>query len=113
VINITLKTEILNTIRIPLFIKVEGYHIPFSITIIATSIGPIVRVNKTELEYNNVEVLKDYTEVITIRNDSQIPAEYTAFTKNKESIWKVIQRHGILKPNDEKEIEVVCNADEV
>src|SRR5690606_16969203 len=108
-----LKTEILNTIRIPLYIKVEGYHIPFMITILATSIGPIVKVNKSELDYNNVEVLRDYTEVITIRNDSKIPAEYTAFTKNKESIWKVIQRHGVLKPDDEKEIEVVCNADEV
>lgn len=111
--NITLKTEILSAIRIPLYIKVEGYHIPFMVTILATSIGPIVSVNKSELDYNNVDVLKDYIEKISIINESKIPAEYTAFTKNKESIWKVIQRHGVLKPGDEKEIEVVCNADEV
>jgi hydrocephalus-inducing protein len=90
VINITLKTEILNGIRIPLYIKVEGYHIPFMVTILATSIGPIVSVNKSELDYGNVDVLKDYTEKIVIRNESKIPAEYTAFTKSKESIWKVI-----------------------
>lgn len=60
------------------------------ITILANSIGPIVSVNNSELDYNNVEVLKDYTEKIAIRNESKIPAEYTAFTKNKESIWKVI-----------------------
>lgn len=89
-INITLKTEILNGIRIPLYIKVEGYHIPFMVTILATSIGPIVSVNKSELDYGNVDVLKDYTEKIVIRNESKIPAEYTAFTKSKESIWKVI-----------------------
>lgn len=83
------------------------------ITILANSIGPIVSVDKAELDYNNVEVLKDYIERITIRNESEINAEYTAFTKNKESIWKVIQRHGVLKPKDQKEIEVVCNADEV
>jgi hydrocephalus-inducing protein len=29
IINLTLKTEILSNIRIPLYIKVEGYHIPF------------------------------------------------------------------------------------
>lgn len=85
-----MKTEILNNIRIPLYIKVEGYHIPFMITILANSIGPIVSVDKAELDYNNVEVLKDYIERITIRNESEINAEYTAFTKNKESIWKVI-----------------------
>jgi hydrocephalus-inducing protein len=112
-VNISLKTEILSNIRIPLYIKVEGYHIPFMVTILANSIGPIVSVNKAELDYGNVDVLKDYIEKISIKNESKIPAEYTAFTKNKESIWKVIQRHGVLKPDDEKEIEVVCNADEV
>ena len=60
------------------------------ITILANSIGPIVSVDKVELDYSNVEVLKDYIEKITIRNESEINAEYTAFTKNKESIWKVI-----------------------
>ena len=109
----TLKTEILSNIRIPLYIKVEGYHIPFMVTIMATSIGPIVSVNKTELEYDNVEVLKDYVQKLSIKNESKIPAEYTAFTKNKESVWKVIQRHGILNPDEEKELDVVCNADEV
>lgn len=112
-VNITLKTEILSNIRIPLYVKVEGYHIPFMVTVLATSIGPIVSVNKTELEYGNVEVLRDYVEKLVIKNESKIPAEYTAFTKNKESVWKVIQRHGVLNPDEEKELEVVCNADEV
>jgi hydrocephalus-inducing protein len=113
VLNISLKTEILNTIRIPLTIKVEGYHIPFMITILAHSTGPKVKGDKDELDFGAVQVLKDKTEKLTIKNNSKIPAEYTAFTKNKESIWKVIQRHGILKPDDEKEIDVICNADEV
>ena len=113
IVNITLKTEILSNIRIPLYVKVEGYHIPFMVTVLATSIGPIVSVNKTELEYNNVEVLKDYVEKLVIKNESKIPAEYTAFTKNKESVWKVVQRHGVLNPDEEKELDVVCNADEV
>jgi hypothetical protein len=41
-------------------------------------------------------VLTDKTEKLRIKNKSKIPAEYTAFTKHKESIWKVIQRHGVL-----------------
>jgi len=52
-------------------------------------------------------------EKIRICNKSKIDAEYTAFTKLKESIWKVVQRHGILKPDEEKVVDVVCNADEV
>lgn len=76
--------------RTNLIIKLDGHHINTMIVIVANSIGPIVSVDKQELEYGNVEVLKDYPQKIKITNKSQIDAEYTAFTKNKESIWKVI-----------------------
>lgn len=113
IINVSLKTEILGPIRVPLDIKLEGVPIPVRLSLVAHSIGPIVSVDREDIDYGNVEVLRDYTEKIRIKNKSQIPAEYTAFTKNKESIWKVIQRHGILKPDEEKVVDVVCNADEV
>lgn len=112
-IVLKLRTEILNTIRICVYIKLEGIPMPVLLNILAESIGPIVKVDRTEIDYNNVQVLRDYTEKINIKNESQIDAEYTAFTKLKESVWKVVQRHGILKPAESKVIEVVCNADEV
>lgn len=83
------------------------------VTVHATSTGPLVEADTEELDYGNVTVLRDEYRKLKIKNKSQIPAEYTAFTKQKESIWKVIERHGILQPDDEKEISVVCNADEV
>jgi hydrocephalus-inducing protein len=113
IVNIELKTEILSTVRIPLYIRVEGHHIPFMVTVLATSTGPVVEADRDELDYGPVEALKDVTEKLTIRNQSQIPAEYTAFTKQKESIWKVIQRHGTLEPAEKRELVVVCNADDV
>lgn len=88
--------------RTNLIVKLDGQHIPVMIVIVANSIGPIVSVDKTELDYGSVEVLRDYNQKIRIQNKSQIDAEYTAFTKNKESVWKVIQRHGILKPDEDK-----------
>lgn len=48
-----------------------------------------------------------------ITNVGQIDAEYTAFTKNKDSIWKVIERYGVIKAKEEKTITVSCQADEV
>jgi hydrocephalus-inducing protein len=86
---------------------------PVLLTLMAESIGPIVDVDKKEIDFNAVDVLKDVPEKLTIKNASQIDAEYTAFTKQKESIFKVVQRHGILKPGENKVIEVICNADEV
>lgn len=83
------------------------------LTILAQSTGPYVEADQEVLDYEDIEVLKDVTKKLKIKNKSKIPAEYTAFTKQKESIWKVIQRHGVLQPDDEREIEVVCNADDI
>lgn len=83
------------------------------VQVLATPRGPEVEADKDELDFGAVEALKDVTEKLTIRNQSQIPAEYTAFTKQKESIWKVIQRHGILEPQEKRELQVVCNADDI
>jgi hydrocephalus-inducing protein len=113
VVNVSLKSEILGIIHVDLRVKLEGHAIPVLIQLNADSIGPIVEVDREDIDYGNVEVLRDYTEKIRIKNQSRIDAEFTAFTKNKESIWKVVQRHGILKPDEEKVVDVVCNADEV
>lgn len=112
-LQITLKTEMITqNVRIPMSIKIEGYHIPFMLNILANSTGPKVDIDQEELDYGSVEVLHDVIKPLKITNISKIPAEYTAFTKKKVSIWKVIQRHGILQPDESKVLDVVCNADE-
>jgi hydrocephalus-inducing protein len=94
-------------------VKLEGVPVPVRLQLLANSIGPIVEVDRDEIDYGNIEVLRDKYEQIRIKNKSKIDAEFTAFTKNKESIWKVVQRHGILKPDEEKVVDVCCQADEV
>ena len=112
-LQITLKTEMItHNVRIPMSIKIEGYHIPFMLNILANSTGPKVDIDRDEIDYGNVSVLEDVIKPLKITNVSKIPAEYTAFTKKKVSIWKVIQRHGILQPDESKKLDVVCNADE-
>ena len=111
-LQITLRTEMItNNVRIPMTIKVEGLP-PFMLNILANSTGPKVEYDHDELNFGSVEVLHDVIKPLKITNVSRIPAEYTAFTKNKISIWKVVQRHGILQPDESKTLEVVCNADE-
>jgi len=63
---------------------------PVLLTLMAESIGPIVDVDRKEIDWGSVPVLEDKPEKLVIRNASKIDAEYTAFTKTKESIWKVV-----------------------
>lgn len=57
-------------------------------------------------------MLKDYPQKLTLTNDSDIEADFHAFTKNKVSIFKPIQKHGIIRPKESCEIEVLCCADD-
>jgi len=51
---------------------------------------------------------------INIKNKSMIEADFHVFTKKKpkETVFKPIPKHGVLKPDESAEIKVVCNADE-
>jgi hypothetical protein len=59
IVQVSLKTEILGQIRVPLDIKLEGVPVPVRIQLLAQSIGPIVKVDREEIDYGSVEVLKD------------------------------------------------------
>jgi hypothetical protein len=66
----------------------------------ASSIGPIVEVTETELDFGTVAVLKDTIKKVTIKNTGSIEADFHVFTKKKpkETVFKPIQKHGLLKP---------------
>ena len=113
VVNLSLRTEILNKLNVQVYIKLDGHHIPVMLTIYADSTGPIVELDRKELDFLSKPVLETWKESIRITNTSEIEAEYTAFTKQKESIWKVVQRHDVLQPGETKTIDVLCIADEV
>ena len=112
-INIKLRTEILGKVQVNFVVKLDGPHRQQVLTLNAISIGPDVRPDREEIDWGKVTVLKPKSEKVKIKNEAQIDAEYTAFTKNKDTIWKVVQRYGVLKPFEEKAIEVICTADEV
>ena len=108
-----LQTEILGPVRTNFVVKLDGHNIPVMILILASSGGPDVKLDTQEIDFGSVEVLQKKSRFFTITNVGQIDAEYTAFTKNKDSIWKVVDRYGVIKAKQEKQINVVCIADEV
>jgi len=91
-ISVCLTTKKLGDINLPLSINIVGSNngLPHVITIIASSIGPIVEVEKKKIEFGKVDVLKDYSEKIKITNKSKIEADFHVFTKNRVSIFKPI-----------------------
>ena len=112
-LNITLETFKLGEINLPLAIHIVGNDGPPQvINIVATSRGPIVDVTEKELDFGNIEVLKDWTKTIRVMNRSLIKADFTIFTKSKNSIFRPLHKNGILEPSTAMDIQVVCTPDD-
>lgn len=85
---------------------------PNLLNICANSDGPKVVVSPEELDFGQVEVLKDYFLKVTVVNNSKIKAEFHAFTRQKVSIFKPKVKHAFLEPGEKLEFDVICNADD-
>ena len=114
-IKVTFTSSKLANVSMFMEIEIMGMDKVKKIEIRAQTKGPRVEIDpKDKLDFGKVDVLKEVTRTLRITNTSSIPAEYTAFTKARQSVWRVVQRHGTLQQNgDKEEIEVVCYADEV
>lgn len=87
-------------ITLPLHINIVGTNNnqPQILNVCATSIGPPIKIIPEDLDFGQVEVLKDYSMKVTVINTSKIPAEFHAFTKQQVSIFRPSVKHVILKP---------------
>ena len=114
-IKVTLTTlSIMEHVQLELGIKIiANEDKPLIVKITAKSEGPKVEVKEGLIDFGEVEVLEDSYKTLQIRNNSSIKADFYAFTKKKDSIFKPIQRHHNLEVGQTMDIEIVCNADDV
>ena len=111
-LSVKLEAQMRNGITVPMYIDVSSKVTHERILIKADVLGPQVTVDPLMKEFKEVVVLTEAKEKITVHNNSEIPAKYTAFTRNKNSIFHVEQRTGNLQPDEKKELTIVCCPDD-
>ena len=111
-LSVKLEAQMRNGITVPLYIDVSSKVTHERILIKADVLGPQVTVDPLMKEFKEVVVLTEAKEKITVHNNSEIPAKYTAFTRNKNSIFHVEQRAGDLQPDEKKELTIICCPDD-
>jgi hypothetical protein len=98
-VNVSLITQCLEKFKMNLVVEIVSDNNTQEVIVIkANSIGPIVEISHKEIDFGDVEVLKKTIRKINITNKSVIDADFYAFTKSKESIFKPFQKHYVLKP---------------
>ena len=122
-LNVTLTPLRLGPIRIRLDIKCKTKNSTnnntnsdvHSITLSATSIGPIVKIMNLPsgiLDFDKPQVLVETSKTITLLNDSPIEAEYTAFMRDNPSIFNVNKKKGKIPKKGTVDLEIFCRPDE-
>lgn len=111
-IEIKLEAEMRGQITVPLTIDISSRPIREKVIIKAEVLGPQVNVDSQLKEFKEVKVLSKVKDKVTIHNTSEIPATFTAFTKEKNSIFSVEPRTDVLQPEEKKELTITCCPDD-
>lgn len=112
-LNVGLTTCCLKNFQIDLVLEiVSDSNEQHLIKIKGNSIGPIVELSAKEIDFGEQVVLQKHVKKVTITNKSIIEADFYAFTKNKNSVFKPVQRHYVLKAGQSFDVDIVCVPDD-
>lgn len=112
-LELKLITRKTGNIKIPVQIRIVGQNtLPTTIQFTANSIGPIMTCKQERLDFNKSDVLKTQEMKLVLVNQSIIPADYTMFTNNRESVFFIKEREGTIPEKGQKTIKVICSPDE-
>jgi len=111
-VSISLEAQMRGNISVPLYLNVSSKSVNERLMLKANVLGPKVAVDSATKEFKDVKVLSKGYEHVTIHNISEIAANFTAFTREKNSVFKVDPRTGILQPDEKKELTIHCIPDD-
>eukprot|EP00898_Chlorokybus_atmophyticus_P005824 jgi/Chlat1/6242/Chrsp44S05765 len=110
-VTLTLATERLGGIRLPVGVSVGGMEGVMEVILAARSTGPVLELAGM-LDFGKVDVLKEHKRVVKVRNASLIPAEFKVFITGAESVFSVDVREGIIPPSSFLELGVSVTLDD-
>jgi hydrocephalus-inducing protein len=112
VITLTLTSQKIGPLQIPLSCRILGHTLPQQVMLTANSIGPIVNVDPAVLDWGNVNCLEPVTRYVKVTNDSVIDASVRAFMKTKNSLWTIEPKSLQLKPHETVSVAMTLTIDE-
>lgn len=112
VVTLTLTAKMIGPLQIPMYVRILGHNNTNQFMLTATSIGPIVIVEPSTVDWGNVKCLEPVTRHVRLTNDSVIEAHVRGFMKAKQSLWTVEPKNIQLKPQETVSVAMTLKIDE-
>jgi hydrocephalus-inducing protein len=93
--------------------KVEIHRIgardaPLELQISATGTGPVLFIDPSELRFGTISVLDEHTQILSLSNESPIPAVFHCESEKKNSCFSCVPNSGIVEPHTSIDIRVIA-----
>ncbi|XP_042636791.1 hydrocephalus-inducing protein homolog [Orycteropus afer afer] len=113
-IPLALETQVIGEVTTVVYISTFGSQDPpMACRLKTIGEGPVIYVHPTQIDFGDVYVLKDSSSVLTLSNQSFIPALFRTWMARKKSLWKVEPVEGMVPPESDFQLEVTANLNDV
>ncbi|CAE7461731.1 HYDIN [Symbiodinium sp. CCMP2592] len=125
VLTFTLTSQVIGTLQIPITIRILGHNSANTVILIANTIGPIVNIEPSVVDWGNSHCLEPITRSVLVSNNSVIPAsdawQQQLFTPNpvrcimktRNSLWTLSPKAMELQPHESAYLYMTLTIDEV
>ena len=108
-IEVSVEAQTRGPLALPLDLKLTSSIGNERIILKAEALGPHISTDVNYKEFKGIKVLARVKDKIVLHNNSEIPAPFTAFTKERNSVFDIEPRTGVLEPDESKELSIVCS----
>lgn len=113
VLTFTLTSQIIGTLQIPITVRILGQSAARTLILIANTIGPIVTVEPSVVDWGSSLCLEPITRSVLVSNNSVIPASIRCIMKSKNSLWTLSPKALELPPHGSASLNMTLTIDEV
>ncbi|XP_069312434.1 hydrocephalus-inducing protein homolog [Eulemur rufifrons] len=75
--------------------------------------GPVIYVHPLQVDFGTIYVLQDSSRILSLSNQSFIPAVFRAHMAHKKSLWTIEPNEGMVPPETEVQLALTANLDDI
>ncbi len=88
--------------------RVGARDAPLEFQVTATGTGPVLFIDPSEIRFGTISVLDEHTQILSLSNESPIPAVFHCEFEKKNSCFSCRPNSGIVDPHTTMDVRVVA-----
>ena len=88
--------------------RVGSRDASLALEVTATGTGPVLFIEPSEVRYGTISVLDEHTQILSLSNESPIPAVFRCEFDKKNSCFSCLPNSGVVEPHTPIEVRIIA-----